>query len=141
MKKNLVVYTLICVLCMLVACKNEKPWDGKIVIHPNCEIKTDTIAIDSSYLPWCAEISLKGYTKDTLYLSFNLPESISVLYEIEEISISYYRDPDPEQKLCASLFPCWYIKGYETMTNGDKARTKQIADIYRIPDGVWYYPN
>ena len=71
----------------------------------------------------------------------NLPESISVLYEIEEISISYYRDPDPEQKLCASLFPCWYIKGYETMTNGDKARTKQIADIYRIPDGVWYYPN
>ena len=71
MKKNLVVYTLICVLCMLVACKNEKPWDGKIVIHPNCEIKTDTIAIDSSYLPWCAEISLKGYTKDTLYLSFS----------------------------------------------------------------------
>lgn len=71
----------------------------------------------------------------------SLPESISVLYEIDEISIAYYHAFDPEQKLYASLFPCWYIKGSETMSNGEKARTKQIADIYRIPDGVWYYPN
>ena len=58
-------------LGLLAVCKNETPWDGEIIIHPNCKAKTDTIAIDSSYLPWCAEISLKGYTKDTLYLSFS----------------------------------------------------------------------
>ena len=71
MKKLLVVFTLIYAIGMLVACKNETPWDGEIVIHPSGEVKTDIIAIDSTCLPWCAEISLKGYTKDTLYLSFS----------------------------------------------------------------------
>ena len=72
MKKLLVIlYIVICMLGLLAACKNETPWGGEIIIHPNCKAKTDTIAIDSSYLPWCAEISLKGYTKDTLYLSFS----------------------------------------------------------------------
>ena len=71
MKKLLVIYTLICMIGLLAACKNDTPWNGEIVIHPSGEVKTDTIAIDSSYLPWCAEISLKGYTKDTLYLSFS----------------------------------------------------------------------
>ncbi len=56
---------------MLAACKNETPWDGEIVIHPRGEVRTDTIAIDTTSLPWCAEISLKGYTKDTLHLSFS----------------------------------------------------------------------
>lgn len=70
MKRSFVIYTVICIIGMLSACKNETSWDGKIVIHPSCELKTDTIAIDSTYLPWCAEISLKGYTKDTLYLTF-----------------------------------------------------------------------
>ena len=71
MKKKLVIFTLICMLGLLAACKNEIQWDGEIVIHSGCEVKTDTIAIDSSYQPWCAEISLKGYSKDTLYFSFS----------------------------------------------------------------------
>ena len=71
MKKFLIVSTLICVIGLLAACKNETPWDGEIVIHPNSEVRTDTMAIDSTCLPWCVEISLKGYTKDTLYLSFS----------------------------------------------------------------------
>lgn len=71
----------------------------------------------------------------------SLPESISVLYEIEEISIAYFSELNTGENLCANIFPCWYIKGYETMSSGEKTRTKQIADIYRIPDGVWYYPN
>jgi len=71
MKKLLVVCTLISMIGMMTACKNETPWDGEIVIHPSGEVKTDTIAIDTTCLPWCAAISLKGYTKDTLYLSFS----------------------------------------------------------------------
>ena len=72
--------------------------------------------------------------------AYTLPESISAQYEIEEISIAYFSEMNPEQPLCAVVFPCWYIKGYETLSNGEKSRTKQVTDLYRIPDGVWFYP-
>ena len=71
MKKLLVVCTFICAIGLLAACKNDTSWDGEIVIHSSGEVKTDTITIESTHQPWCAEISLKGYTKDTLYLSFS----------------------------------------------------------------------
>ena len=70
MKKKFLLGAMVCALVIVTSCKSECPWEGKMVIHPGSEIKTDTIAIDSTYLPWCAEVAIKGYSKDTLYLSF-----------------------------------------------------------------------
>ena len=59
---------------MLFWCSWERLRVSQLVKNAEIAIVStafENIAIDSSYLPWCAEISLKGYTKDTLYLSFS----------------------------------------------------------------------
>ena len=70
MKKILLVCAAMVFLAAMTGCKSEPPTDGVMVIYPKCEQRTDTIAIDSTYLLWCASVSLKGHTQDSLFLSF-----------------------------------------------------------------------
>ena len=73
----------------------------------------------------------------------SLPDSISMSYEIREISIAYYHEFDmPETNAFhARVFPGWYIEGCETMRVAERVKTDRIRDFYRIPDGIWYYPD
>ena len=70
MKKIMLLCAALLVFTAMTGCKRGKPTDGTMVIYPKCGLQTDTIAIDSTYLPWCAIVTLKGYTQDTLFLSF-----------------------------------------------------------------------
>ena len=74
MKKIMLLCTAMLALAAMTGCKseseNENPTDGEIVIYPRSELQTDTISIDSTYLPWCVNLKLKGRTQDTLFLSF-----------------------------------------------------------------------
>ena len=73
---------------------------------------------------------------------YSIPDSISVSYEIREISIAYSYEFDMQNDpFLAHVFPGWYILGYETMQSEDQIRTHPIRDFYRIPDGAWYYPD
>ena len=83
------------------------------------------------------------FEKRNLNTYSSLPDSISVSYEIREISIAYYYELDmPETNVFhARVFPGWYIEGRETMRSGERVRTHRIRDFYRIPDGTWYYPD
>ena len=73
---------------------------------------------------------------------YSIPDSISVSYKIREISIAYYYEFDIQNNNAfhAYVFPCWYIKGYEFMRSAGREKTHLIQDLYRIPDGIWYYP-
>jgi hypothetical protein len=73
---------------------------------------------------------------------YSVPDSISVSYKIKEISIAYYFDFNTQNNNAfhAYVFPCWYIKGYESMRSAGREKTLTIQDLYRIPDGTWYYP-
>ena len=70
MKKILLLCAALLALAAMISCKSENPTDGVMVIYPRCELQTDTIAIDSTYLTWCAFVTLKGHTQDSLFLSF-----------------------------------------------------------------------
>ena len=74
---------------------------------------------------------------------YTLPASVSVSYGIRDISAAYYYGFDTRNNdaFHAYVFPCWYINGYETMRSAGREKTHPIRDLYRIPDGVWYYPD
>lgn len=71
MKKLLLFGAMVCVLGIFTGC-GIPPYDGELVIRPSSETKTDTlVAADTTSYPSSAEVLLKGYTKDTLYLLFS----------------------------------------------------------------------
>ena len=74
--------------------------------------------------------------------AYSVPDSIRMSYGITEISIAYYHEFDMknDHAFHAYVFPGWYIKGYETIRSADRESTHPIQDFYRIPDGIWYYP-
>ena len=74
---------------------------------------------------------------------YSIPDSISVSYNIKEISNAYYFEFNMQNNNAfhAYVFPCWYIKGYESMHSAGREKTHLIQDLYRIPDGIWYYPD
>ncbi len=101
MKKIFLFGAMVCALGMMTACKSAPPTDGVMVIYPKCEQRTDTIAIDSTYLLWCASVSLKGHTQDSLFLSFGegcfwkvgLIGDIDTIYQndwYDELPITYH---------------------------------------------------
>ena len=70
MKKVFLFGAMVCALGMMTAC--GIPYDGELVIYPSNEMQSDTlVAADTTSYLSSAEVSLKGYTKDTLYLSFS----------------------------------------------------------------------
>ena len=71
MKKAFLLGVMVCALGMFAGC-GIPPYDGELVIRPSSEMQTDTlVAADTTSYPSSAEVLLKGYTKDTLYLSFS----------------------------------------------------------------------
>ena len=70
MKKAFLLGAMVCALGMMTAC--GIPYDGELVIYPSNEMQTDTlVSADTTQMISCAEVSLKGYAKDTLFLSFS----------------------------------------------------------------------
>ncbi len=70
MNKLFLLGTIVCALGMMVSC--GIPFDGEIVIHPSSEEQFDTLmSADTTDHISTAFISLKGYTRDTLYLSLS----------------------------------------------------------------------
>ncbi|MBP5547979.1 MAG: hypothetical protein J6X58_03690 [Bacteroidales bacterium] len=70
MIKTLLIGTIVCILGMMTACGIA--YDGELLIKPSNEMQTDTlVAADTTSYPSSAEVSLKGYTKDTLYILFS----------------------------------------------------------------------
>ena len=70
MKKVFLLGAIVCALGMMTAC--GIPYDGELLIHPSDEMQKDTlVAADTTSEPTSAEVYLKGYTKDTLYISFS----------------------------------------------------------------------
>ena len=101
MKKMMFLCAAMVFLAAMTACRSEPPTDGIMVIYPKCEQRTDTIAIDSTYLLWCASVSLKGHTQDSLFLSFGegrfwkvgLIGDIDTIYQndwYDELPITYH---------------------------------------------------
>ena len=61
---------VLCAVAMMAGCGT--PYDGEVLIHPREDVQTDTLLTATDPLDIsCAEVTLKGYTKDTLFLSFS----------------------------------------------------------------------
>ena len=72
----------------------------------------------------------------------SLPENMRITNEIAEISVAHFFefDEDGTDEYHAGVFPCWFFKG-EQMRFADEAEigVSPIRDLYRIPDGHWFY--
>lgn len=89
---------------------------------------------------WQDALSLFADNSTAVY---SLPDSITVTYDLDEISVSYFCISDTQSNTVynAHVFPGWYISGYETMSSGNKTRIRKVSDFYSIPDGIQYHPN
>lgn len=72
MKNAILTLAVLCAVAMMAGCGTPYPYDGEVVIHPREDVQTDTLLTTTDPLNIsCAEVTLKGYTKDTLFLSFS----------------------------------------------------------------------
>lgn len=71
-----------------------------------------------------------------------LPENIRITNEITEITTANFFefDEDGTDEYHAGVFPCWFFKGVQTLfVDGAEKGVTPIRDLYRIPDGHWFY--
>jgi hypothetical protein len=71
-----------------------------------------------------------------------LPENMRITNEIAEITVAYFFefDEDGTDEYHAGVFPCWFFKGTQTLfKDGETAGRNIIRDLYRSPDGHWFF--
>lgn len=71
-----------------------------------------------------------------------LPENMHITNEITEITTANYFefDEDGPDEYHAGLFPCWFFKGEQILfTDEGEKRMTPIRDLFRIPDGHWFF--
>ena len=71
-----------------------------------------------------------------------LPENIRITNEITEMTTANFFefDEDGTDEYHAGVFPCWFFKCVQTLfVDGAEKGVTPIRDLYRIPDGHWFY--
>ena len=71
-----------------------------------------------------------------------LPENMRITNEIAGISVANFFefDEDGTDEYHAGVFPCWFFKGEQMrFADGAEIGVSPIRDLYRIPDGHWFY--
>ena len=73
-------------------------------------------------------------------MAYSLAEDEYMEFDDEQYDAFFEFDEDGTDEYHAGVFPCWFFKG-EQMRFADEAEigVSPIRDLYRIPDGHWFY--